>query len=53
MGMDSLAAIELRRWFRQAMGLQVTVLELMGSNSMKELGGMVADKLREKHVEAF
>jgi len=53
MGMDSLAAIELRRWFRQAMGLQVTVLELMGSNSMKELGRMVAEKLREKHVEAF
>jgi aryl carrier-like protein len=53
LGMDSLTAIELRRWFRQAMGLQVTVLELMGSTSLRALGGMIAGKLREKHVEAF
>jgi len=49
-GLDSLTAIELRRWFRQAMGLQITVLELMGSMNLKALGQTVAAKLKEKHM---
>jgi len=48
MGLDSLTAIELRRWFRQAMGLQVTVLEIMGVASLKGLGEAVAGKLGGK-----
>ena len=48
MGLDSLTAIELRRWFRQAMGLQVTVLELMGSSSLRGLGKTLAAKLKER-----
>ena len=48
-GLDSLTAIELRRWFRQAFGLQISVLEIMGSASLRQLGGIVAGKLSEKH----
>ncbi|KAH8650845.1 hypothetical protein BGZ60DRAFT_534031 [Tricladium varicosporioides] len=48
-GLDSLTAIELRRWFRQAFGLQVSVLEIMRSGSLRQLGGVLAGKLSEKH----
>jgi aryl carrier-like protein len=49
-GLDSLTAIELRRWFRQAFGLSVSVLEIMGSASLKQLGETTAGKLKEKHA---
>lgn len=49
-GLDSLTAIELRRWFRQAFGLQISVLEIMGSGSLGQLGGVVAGKLGEKYT---
>jgi aryl carrier-like protein len=48
-GLDSLTAIELRRWFRQAFGLQISVLEIMGSGSLKHLGEIMAGKLSENH----
>nr|ALQ32976.1 putative polyketide synthase [Fusarium sp. NRRL 25184] len=48
MGLDSLTAIELRRWFRQVFGLQVSVLEMVGASSLKEVGGIVATRLGEK-----
>ncbi|RSL49057.1 hypothetical protein CEP54_012625 [Fusarium duplospermum] len=48
MGLDSLTAIELRRWFRQASGLQVSVLEMMGAPSLRQLGETVAARLGEK-----
>ncbi|RYP09783.1 hypothetical protein DL764_001037 [Monosporascus ibericus] len=37
-GVDSLVAIELRNWFRQSLGLEVTVLEILGSDSLLALG---------------
>lgn len=46
-GMDSLMAIELRRWLRRVVGVAVSVLEIMGSGSLLELGGLVANKLAE------
>jgi len=49
-GLDSLTAIELRRWFRQAFGLQISVLEIMGSASLKQLGETTAAKLKEKYT---
>jgi len=48
MGLDSLMATELRRWMRQAFGLQVSVLEIMGSGSLSQLGRMVSGWLQEK-----
>nr|ALQ32947.1 putative polyketide synthase [Fusarium sacchari] len=48
MGLDSLTAIELRRWFGQVFGLQVSVLEMIGAPSLKEVGRIVATRLGEK-----
>ena len=47
-GMDSLMAIELRRWWKQAFGLDISVLEIMGSGTLKELGKVAADGLKAK-----
>ncbi|KAL7755238.1 hypothetical protein ACKLNR_014995 [Fusarium oxysporum f. sp. zingiberi] len=48
MGLDSLTAIELRRWLGQVFGLQVSVLEMIGAASLKEVGRIVATRLGEK-----
>lgn len=48
MGLDSLTAIELRRWFGQVFGLQVSILEMIGAPSLKEVGRIVATRLGEK-----
>jgi hypothetical protein len=48
MGLDSLTAIEFRRWFGQVFGLQVSVLEMIGAASLKEVGRIVATRLGEK-----
>lgn len=48
MGLDSLMATELRRWFRQVLGLQVSVLEIMGSGSLNQLAETVAGSLKAK-----
>ncbi|KAK3392816.1 hypothetical protein B0H63DRAFT_530309 [Podospora didyma] len=50
-GMDSLMAIELKRWSRQAFGVQVSVLEIVPSSSLINVGGLMARKLREKLVK--
>nr|ALQ32886.1 putative polyketide synthase [Fusarium miscanthi] len=47
-GLDSLTAIELRRWFSQVFGLQVSVLEMLGAPSLREVGKIVATRLGEK-----
>ncbi|KAG9495698.1 hypothetical protein J7337_012254 [Fusarium musae] len=48
MGLDSLTAIELRRWFSQVFGLQVSVLEMIGAPSLREVAKIVATRLGEK-----
>ncbi|KAF5641441.1 polyketide synthase [Fusarium tjaetaba] len=48
MGLDSLTAIELRRWFSQVFGLQVSVLEMIGAASLREVARIVATRLGEK-----
>ncbi|KAM6514388.1 hypothetical protein FALCPG4_015537 [Fusarium falciforme] len=48
MGLGSLTAIDLRRWFRQASGLQVSVLEMMGAASLRQLGETVAARLARR-----
>nr|RBQ99445.1 hypothetical protein FVER53263_20062 [Fusarium verticillioides] len=48
MGLDSLTAIELRRWFSQVFGLQVSVLEMIGAPSLREVARIVATRLGEK-----
>ncbi|KAL9618288.1 MAG: hypothetical protein Q9160_006999 [Pyrenula sp. 1 TL-2023] len=47
-GVDSLVAIELRNWWKQNLGVEVSVLELMDGGSMHRLGEMAARRLRER-----
>ena len=49
MGADSLVAIEIRNWWRQALGIEITVLELADKgNSLELLGGLAIERLRRK-----
>ena len=54
-GVDSLVAIELRNWWKQNLGSDVSVLELMDGGSILRLGEMAAKRLKErlnKYVDA-
>ena len=54
-GVDSLVAIELRNWWKQNLGTDVSVLELMDGGSIHRLGEMAAKRLKErlsKYVDA-
>lgn len=47
-GVDSLVAIELRNWWRQSLGCEVSVLELMNGGSMQRLGELAVKRLKER-----
>lgn len=50
MGADSLVAIEIRNWWKQTFGVEVSALELADpSNTMGALGRLAAHRLKEKH----
>ena len=49
LGVDSLVAIEIRNWWRQGLGLDISVLEIMNAGSMAQLGTNAAEGLRRKH----
>lgn len=51
-GVDSLVSIELRNWWKQAFGADVTVLQLMNSGSFLGLGQKAVDQLKQKHSKA-
>lgn len=44
-GIDSLVAIELRNWSRQRLGVELSVLEILGAPSVEKLGEAVAKGL--------
>lgn len=48
LGMDSLITIELRNWIRQKIGVDLSVMEIMGAPSIMQLGYMAQAKLVEK-----
>jgi acyl carrier protein len=48
LGIDSLITIELRNWIRQRIGVEITVVEIMGAPSISQLGELVQEKLVEK-----
>lgn len=50
LGIDSLVGVEMTRWMNRAFSLQMTVLEVMQSGTVKELARLVADKLRLKYL---
>lgn len=47
-GVDSLVAIEVRNWWKQNLGVEISVLELKNGGSMLDIGGLAAKRLREK-----
>lgn len=49
LGVDSLVAIEIRNWWRQSLGLELSVLELMNLGSIEQLGKNAADALQRKY----
>lgn len=51
-GLDSLMATELRRWFRQLLGLQISVLEIMGTGSLMQLAELTSTALKNKYASA-
>ena len=48
LGVDSLVAIEIRNWWRQALGLEISVLEILNSGSTEALGKIAAGALMSK-----
>ncbi|PWY84422.1 polyketide synthase [Aspergillus eucalypticola CBS 122712] len=45
LGMDSLVGVEMRSWWRQAFGFDITVLEMMGLGNLEGLGKHAAEGL--------
>ena len=45
-GVDSLVAVEIRSWFDKEIGTDVTVFEVLGNNSLGELGLVAAGRSR-------
>ncbi|KAK5988830.1 Highly reducing polyketide synthase pspA [Cladobotryum mycophilum] len=48
LGVDSLVSIELRNWFRQRLGFEMTSLEILASPSLLALGQHSASMLKKK-----
>ncbi|KAI9699569.1 MAG: Type I Iterative PKS [Bogoriella megaspora] len=51
-GLDSLMAIELRRWWKQMFGVEITTLEIMSSGTIRELGEAAASSIRKRLAES-
>ena len=47
-GVDSLMAIELRRWFKRVFGLEISVLEIIGLGTIKDLSKVTVQRLKAK-----
>jgi acyl carrier protein len=45
LGMDSLVAIEVRAWWKQTFGFDITVLEMLQMGTLDALGKYAAEKL--------
>ena len=48
LGVDSLVSIELRNWFKQRLGCEITVLDILGSSSILALGEHTALLLKSR-----
>ena len=45
LGMDLLVSVEMRKWWRQVFGCDVSMLELLGMSNLEELGKRAAKGL--------
>lgn len=51
-GLDSLMAIEVRRWWSQAFGFEISILEIMNTGTIAELGKLAADGLKKRFANS-
>ncbi|KAL4961866.1 type I polyketide synthase [Aspergillus stella-maris] len=51
LGADSLLAIKLTRWFHDKIGVDINVVQILGSESLRELGRTAAKALMAKKQE--
>ena len=49
LGVDSLVSTELRNWWKQTFGADVTVLQLMNGGNFMDLGQKALDQLKQRH----
>ncbi|KAE8368553.1 hypothetical protein BDV27DRAFT_153933 [Aspergillus caelatus] len=49
-GVDSLVSIEIRNWWKQTLGVDISVLQLMSGASFADLGNRAVDQLKEKYM---
>ncbi|RYP11915.1 hypothetical protein DL765_007558 [Monosporascus sp. GIB2] len=47
LGLDSLIAVEMRAWWKQVFGLNISVLEILAMGTLDALGKKAADQLAE------
>ncbi|KAL9094132.1 MAG: hypothetical protein Q9165_003547 [Trypethelium subeluteriae] len=52
LGLDSLTATELRRWWKQAFGLDISGLEIMAAGTLGQLGETASKSLKAKMEDA-
>lgn len=52
LGVDSLVAIEIRNWWRHTLGVNTSVLEIMGAGSISMLGKLAADGIKRSKAAA-
>ncbi|KAL9030025.1 MAG: hypothetical protein Q9180_006955 [Flavoplaca navasiana] len=49
LGVDSLVAIEIRNWWRQGLGLEISILEIMNAESIGHLGKVALKGLKLRY----
>lgn len=49
LGLDSLVSVEVRNWMRRRLGAELTVLEIVGADSLRHLGLLAQAKMVEKY----
>lgn len=53
LGADSLVAIEIRNWWRQALGVEITIFELTNrAHTMEALAALAVERLKEKFLSS-
>ncbi|KAL8986990.1 MAG: hypothetical protein Q9169_008733, partial [Polycauliona sp. 2 TL-2023] len=51
LGLDSLVSIEMRTWWRQTFGSDISVLQLLGLGTLEELGKYAVEQMLTKTAE--
>lgn len=49
LGLDSIVAVEMRAWWKQGFGLDISVLQMMAMGTLEALGKRAADELANKY----